>query len=257
MSPTPEEALVGYVYRITNLKNGLVYIGQTTHALRGYFRRRIKSAMKGHPKSQAINEAIRLEGPENFECDCIEVLPARELHAAEIRWIAHYRANDPAFGYNRTAGGQNVPEAIKMWRRGAKNSPEHVETSRPGYLKYYETHDGPWVGRKHKPESIALGTRKVREYYSKNPSSMKGKKHSPQTIELMKQKQKSPEQIRQLVEAAQNYRELHPGHLLGRKHTPESKELMSQALKRAWKRRKEGKDNANTDDPSSRGNSGT
>lgn len=95
----------GIIYKITNLVNSKIYIGQTINSIQHRFNQHINSAMhqKGSPY---LGKAIRKYGADNFTIECIEEgIPHNLLNDKEIYWIEYYHANDSNFGYNLTRGG--------------------------------------------------------------------------------------------------------------------------------------------------------
>jgi group I intron endonuclease len=108
------------VYRIRNLINGKMYVGQTTHKyLPKYFETHVKFAMGGRPYlgyDRFIYHAIRTYGPENFVCEELATASSQEeLDDLERFYIAEFKSHDPRYGYNRTFGG----------RRTMKPTPEY------------------------------------------------------------------------------------------------------------------------------------
>lgn len=95
------------VYKITNLINGKVYIGQTVRSLEERYRGHIQRANKGYMGK--LYPAMRKYGIDNFKPEVIEEIDeslpdAKQLlNEREIYWIAKYdSANN---GYNITLGG--------------------------------------------------------------------------------------------------------------------------------------------------------
>lgn len=97
----------GYIYKITNILNSKVYIGQT----------RIKNPIvrwADHFNSAFICEydyflyrAMRKNGIENFCFQIIEKdIPIENLNDREMFYINQYQSNDSNYGYNLTLGGQ-------------------------------------------------------------------------------------------------------------------------------------------------------
>lgn len=91
------------IYKITNLKNNMVYIGQSTN---------VKNRVKSHIQAslgistiahQLVHDAMQEYGLENFTFQLIEECPKDKLNVREKYWINYYESNN--FGYNRTAGG--------------------------------------------------------------------------------------------------------------------------------------------------------
>ena len=92
--------LTGIIYKITNIINNKVYIGQTVNT--------IKQRWNKHCHSngcRSLYNAILKYGKENFNIEIIETLPIEELDKREIYWINYYKSNNKKFGYNILLGG--------------------------------------------------------------------------------------------------------------------------------------------------------
>ena len=88
------------IYKIENLINGKIYIGQSTN---------ISQRWKAH-RNRPFNEnsesydcplyrAIRKYGIENFSFVVLEETTKEELNEKEKNWIASYNSNNPENGY--------------------------------------------------------------------------------------------------------------------------------------------------------------
>lgn len=118
------------VYRITNLVNNKVYIGQTIQPLNVRWNRHKFDARKG--STYAIHNAIRKYGEDKFEIDIIDTASTREeLDAKEIYWINAYNSMTPN-GYNLCEGG-NAPRWTPEMH--SKLSGENHWTSRKSFSK--------------------------------------------------------------------------------------------------------------------------
>ena len=106
--------MYGFVYKLTNMDNGKIYVGQT--------RRSVEERFHEHKYAKSvIGRAIRKHGVEKFMCEVIAVCETKEeLDAKEIFFINHLKANNPKIGYNRTGGGESNPEPGK---KGISNKP--------------------------------------------------------------------------------------------------------------------------------------
>ena len=91
------------IYKITNLTNNKVYIGQSVNITR-----RLQEHKTGHNKNSSIDQAIRQEGLENFKFEIIECCNFNNLNEREKYWIQYY--NSYLDGYNDTAGGAGRPK---------------------------------------------------------------------------------------------------------------------------------------------------
>lgn len=91
----------GIIYKITNLINNKVYIGQTERTL--------KERWKQHRYSKGckyLHNAILKYGVENFKIEEIERVPIKDLDEREIYWISFYNSTDRTVGYNILKGGK-------------------------------------------------------------------------------------------------------------------------------------------------------
>lgn len=101
------------IYKIENLINGKIYIGQSTN---------ISQRWKAH-RNRPFNEnsesydcplyrAIRKYGIENFSFVVLEETTKEELNEKERIWIASYNSNNPESGYNLTDGGDAITNSV-------------------------------------------------------------------------------------------------------------------------------------------------
>ena len=91
------------IYKITNLENGKVYIGQTKQAFKERWRTHLKRGVKAEPGTQnKLYAAMWEEGAENFTFEVLAECDTTELNAKEKEYIAFYHAN--TWGYNSTGG---------------------------------------------------------------------------------------------------------------------------------------------------------
>lgn len=108
------------IYKITNLINGKIYIGQSIN---------IKSRFYDHCKkndSSLVGKAIQKYGKQNFSFEIIEECPPEKLDEQEQYWIAYYDCcilDGQEKGYNRTRGGQNnridyYKNILDLWNKG-------------------------------------------------------------------------------------------------------------------------------------------
>ena len=99
------------IYKITNLVNGKIYIGQTIHTLEWRKRKHLQCARKG--ENTNLYKAIRKYGEDNFIFEVVCTTQNRdELNDLERYYIAKY--DTIKHGYNMIDGGDNnvmfVPE---------------------------------------------------------------------------------------------------------------------------------------------------
>ena len=96
------------IYKITNLINNKVYIGQSKNIEYRW------KQHKNHPFNinnkdydKRLYQAIRKYGLENFSFEILEECQIQELNNKEIYWIKYYDSANIDKGYNMTLGGQN------------------------------------------------------------------------------------------------------------------------------------------------------
>ena len=90
-----------FIYKITNISNNKIYIGQTKRTVEVRFKRHINDAFNG--LETKIARAIRKYGKESFIVEKIdEAKNQKELDDKEIYWIHYY--NSVENGYNMTDG---------------------------------------------------------------------------------------------------------------------------------------------------------
>lgn len=92
------------IYKIENLKNNLVYIGQSVN-IKKRWAKHLSTSQNSNDKSynNPLYRAIRKYGLENFSFEIIEECSINELNEKEKYWIAYY--NSFFKGYNLTLGG--------------------------------------------------------------------------------------------------------------------------------------------------------
>ncbi len=95
---------MGYIYKITNLINQKIYIGQTVKTVQKRFTQHKNNSNKEYFSQIVLYKAFNKYGIENFTCDEIEEVENSLLDDREKYWIEYY---DSYFnGYNSTLGGR-------------------------------------------------------------------------------------------------------------------------------------------------------
>lgn len=124
-----------YIYKITNIQNNKVYIGQTIRPIEQRFHRHINDALNNVLDTH-FARAIRKYGKENFKIEQIDIASTQEeLNKKEQYWICYY--NSVNEGYNETdaiskCGGNTyqsktkkemevIKEKIRQTKIGDKN----------------------------------------------------------------------------------------------------------------------------------------
>ena len=152
-----------HIYKITNLVNGKLYIGQT-NCLKQRYAQYKNSVKVWDDNGQIVIKAILKYGMGRFRFE--EIASAKtsdEIDYLEKLLIAQYNSRNKDVGYNIAEGGSR---------------PKHSEETRrkmsAAISKYYETHDGTWKGKKRSEEAKA----NMSKASMGKPGTNKGKKFS-------------------------------------------------------------------------------
>ena len=116
---------MGYIYKITNLVNNKIYIGQTLQPIQNRWYQHISTAFKENSSNKyAIHYAIRKYGIKNFSFDIIEEVSNDFLNERECYWIKELNTHISNHnGYNMTFGGEgrnttNINLIASLWKQG-------------------------------------------------------------------------------------------------------------------------------------------
>lgn len=169
----------GYIYKTTNMQNGLIYIGQHRWNKDSIDEKYIGS---GSQLKKAINEY----GKDSFCCEILEWGDSQEeLDSKEQRWIKELNTTDVTVGYNVQIGGYRIDA-------------NYVSV---GLKRYYSTltkeqklQRNPMYGKHHSEETKQLWKERHRGEYKhsdetkrKRSASLMGRQFSEETKKLMSQ----------------------------------------------------------------------
>lgn len=203
------------IYKIKNIVNNKVYIGQTTHKLKHRWNQHIYVSKK---LNHYFAKAIKKYGSNNFtiseleRCNSID-----ELNNKEQIWIAIYNSSNAKFGYNGTLGGENrIPnnETRKKLSNINKGRVVSIETRK----RQSDSHKGKKLTEEQKKKigKAHLG-RKVTDEFRKKMSTIRtGQKLTKETKRKISEACKAEnlsDITRKKMSDAQK----------GRKHTEETK----------------------------------
>lgn len=94
------------IYKITNIKNNKVYIGQSVN-IEKRWREHIYAFRRGDHTNVYFQRAWNKYGEENFIFEIIEECLIENLNDKESFYILKFQATNPQYGYNRTFGGES------------------------------------------------------------------------------------------------------------------------------------------------------
>ena len=112
------------IYKITNIINGKIYIGQTTKSISHRWKRHQYKS-----NCTKLSNAIQKYGPENFKIEEIERCNSiEELNKRETFWIKELNTLEE--GYNLVTNGNNKLVSEETKRKLSKNSKEMCKKSK-------------------------------------------------------------------------------------------------------------------------------
>lgn len=168
-----------YVYTITHVESGKVYVGKSKAPRNRWARHKLDSATG----DTMLYRAMRKHGVVAFKFQIVEQCASdEESFEAEKRWVAKLESNAPGKGYNHTEGGAGSPRPDQATRvgigsanRGKKQNPEWIAKRAAANR-----------GLKRTPETCALLSQRRREISdetrAKMSASAKARQVSPQAI---------------------------------------------------------------------------
>lgn len=171
---------VHYLYKITNLINGKMYIGQTKHPSNRWYAHKWQAVNK---PIQIIHLAMAKYGIENFSYEIIAASKDQDsINEAEIICIEQYNCTAGNNGYNYERGGKNRPKSeewkkkISEMRRGhfvSEETKNKISKSNKG--KHFIGHKFSDQARK-KMSLAAKGRPKSKEHRRKMSEAAKNRK---------------------------------------------------------------------------------
>lgn len=205
-----------YIYKITNLINNKIYIGQ---------RRCVKHPsldIKYFGSGCEIIKAILKYGKNNFKKEIIEICQKDELNKKEIYWISFYNSTDKKIGYNISLGGSVNPhtkeikkllsqKAKERWKNPSKKMLDGIER-----FKNSKKNPHKWT----EEEKQIQSEKSKKRFSNKENHPCFGKPKSEKTKEKISNTKK--EKFKNGI--------LKPS-MLGKKHSEEAKKKMSKIHK--------------------------
>lgn len=135
------------IYKVTNLVNQKVYIGQSVNSLNHRKNQHYKESKYHKNDNTYFHNALRKYPKQSFFWEVIERVDSlEELNAKEIYWIDYYHSTDKEKGYNLKLGGNNGGKCCDSTKRKIGDTtlekwknPEIAEKMKLGLYKGTET----------------------------------------------------------------------------------------------------------------------
>lgn len=94
---------MAYIYKVTNLINGKIYIGKTLLTVEKRWKEHCEDYKKQRNEKRPLYSAMNKYGIENFKVEQIEECSDKNINEREVYWIEYYQSFKQ--GYNATIGG--------------------------------------------------------------------------------------------------------------------------------------------------------
>lgn len=170
------------IYKIENLINGKVYIGQSVNTNARWLAHKEVLSMPSHAHElkKPLYKEMQKYGIENFNFEVIEECNKEDLNEREIYWIKKYNSyyfSKNSNGYNLTRGGdavfnsyteEEIQLIINLWNNGKSVGQIVKETGKSnsviiGYLKD-KTNYTPEEGRVRGQLLSSHGEKQINQY---------------------------------------------------------------------------------------------
>jgi group I intron endonuclease len=160
---------MGYIYKIVNKSNGMIYIGQTIQSLE----ERWKQHCKSKSNCRYLKSAFKKYGIEQFEFKLICICFDEELDKFETQYIKTFNSMVPN-GYNLRNGGNSgrhheetknkISETLKgrtdiirpktqLGKPHTEETKQKISNSLKGRTDIIRTKPSNWIGKHHSGES--------------------------------------------------------------------------------------------------------
>ena len=135
------------IYKVTNLVNNKIYIGQTINTLEYRKDQHFREAKSKRKNTVYFHNALNKHGFENFLFEEIDTANSQEeLDEKERYWIKFYDSTNKEKGYNLDSGGhkgcvksEETKNKIGLTTKQKWENPETAEKMRNGLLEGTET----------------------------------------------------------------------------------------------------------------------
>ena len=106
------------IYKVTNLVNQKVYIGQSINSLDHRKKQHYKESKYHKNDTTYFHNALKKYSEQDFIWEILEELTSlEELNSREIYWIEYYQSTNKEKGYNLKLGGNNGGKCCDSTKR--------------------------------------------------------------------------------------------------------------------------------------------
>lgn len=151
------EKKYGFIYKMTNIVNGKIYIGKTERSIEKRFKEHLRYCdIYNNQIEKSFNTrlypAMLKYGKENFKIELVErlIINNVDINEREKYWISFYNSQDASIGYNISPGGLGGP--LFKGRRHSEESKSKMSVS------------NYWKGKKQSKELIEKRSLNRRKY---------------------------------------------------------------------------------------------
>ena len=190
---------MGYIYKITNIKNNKIYIGQTVKE-RPTDRYSQHRYLANHPECETsisyLHRAMNSDGLDNFKFEVIEKIDNSLLNEREQYWIKHLNCKVPN-GYNMTDGGEGTkgfsrPQTLQERLKRQKSNKQFYINHPEALIKRSQIAKQLWQNeefRKKVTESIKktyVERPELRQRFCGKNNPMYGKHHTEESLQKIR-----------------------------------------------------------------------
>lgn len=175
-----------FIYKIENIQNGFVYIGQTKNTVKRFSRHKNALSRNVH-RNQYLQNAWNKYGENAFKFSTIECLIIKDpvyLNKRELWWIEN---SCNLYNINKCINVNKVFYPFCPINNPSKGKPCSKEAKNKmskSMKQWHKLNDNPFLGRNHTEDSRNKMSSSLKEYYKTNnahnknkPMSDKQKKH--------------------------------------------------------------------------------
>ena len=144
-----EDDFVGFIYKITNISNNKVYVGQTSRSVNVRWKEHLRHSDEINTHNRYFANAISKYGVDSFVVETIEECDNKILDERECFWIKYYNSNNRDCGYNLTVGGNgsrilDYEKIYSLWDNGMGTGEiaKRLGISQSNLINILHGHDG-------------------------------------------------------------------------------------------------------------------